>query len=134
MALTIPGVVKHYESIIGELEKPPILMGHSMGGLIVQILLDHGYGAAGVAIESLRHSPTRFIQLLQRVYACLTPSHWGGCKLSMDLGVLLSFSQSFQSPQPSGWTFPPPLSAARLPVPHGTLPFSARSNPTVTLP
>ena len=49
-ALTIPGVVEHYEGIIGELEKPPILMGHSMGGLIVQILLDHGYGAAGVAI------------------------------------------------------------------------------------
>jgi alpha-beta hydrolase superfamily lysophospholipase len=43
-ALTIPGVVEHYEGIIGELDKPPILMGHSMGGLIVQILLDHGYG------------------------------------------------------------------------------------------
>jgi hypothetical protein len=27
-------------------------MGHSMGGLIVQILLDRGYGAAGVAIDS----------------------------------------------------------------------------------
>ena len=52
-AVTIPGVVEHYEGIIGELEKPPILMGHSMGGLIVQILLDHGYGAAGVAIDSV---------------------------------------------------------------------------------
>src|SRR5215210_3543560 len=31
-ALTIPGVVEHYECLIGELEKPPILMGHSMGG------------------------------------------------------------------------------------------------------
>jgi hypothetical protein len=28
-------------------------MGHSMGGLLVQILLDHGYGAAGVAIDSV---------------------------------------------------------------------------------
>ena len=27
-------------------------MGHSMGGLLTQILLDHGYGAAGVAIDS----------------------------------------------------------------------------------
>ena len=52
-ALTIPGVVEHYEGIIGELDKPPILMGHSMGGLIVQILLDHGYGAVGVAIDSV---------------------------------------------------------------------------------
>ena len=27
-------------------------MGHSAGGLFTQILLDHGYGAAGVAIDS----------------------------------------------------------------------------------
>src|SRR5215208_1837130 len=51
-ALTIPGVVEHYEGIIGELENPPIIMGHSAGGLFTQILLDHGYGAAGVAIDS----------------------------------------------------------------------------------
>ena len=52
-ALTIPAIVEHYERIIGELERPPIIMGHSAGGLITQILLDHGYGAAGVAIDSV---------------------------------------------------------------------------------
>ena len=52
-ALTVPAVVEHYEGIIGELESPPILMGHSFGGVLVQILLDHGYGAAGVAIDSV---------------------------------------------------------------------------------
>ena len=52
-ALTVPAIVEHLENIIGELESPPILMGHSMGGLLVQILLDHGYGAAGVAIDSV---------------------------------------------------------------------------------
>ncbi|HXO10720.1 MAG TPA: alpha/beta hydrolase [Solirubrobacteraceae bacterium] len=51
-ALTVPAVVENYERIIGELEQPPILMGHSFGGLIVQILLDHGFGAVGVAIDS----------------------------------------------------------------------------------
>src|SRR5215218_5681175 len=51
-ALTIPGVVEHLEGIVGELDKPPIIMGHSAGGLFTQILLDHGYGAAGVAIDS----------------------------------------------------------------------------------
>ena len=51
-ALTIPAVVEHLEGIVGELEKPPILMGHSAGGLFCQILLDHGYGATGVAIDS----------------------------------------------------------------------------------
>jgi pimeloyl-ACP methyl ester carboxylesterase len=64
-ALTIPGVVEHYEGIIGELEKPPILMGHSMGGLIVQILLDHGYGAAGVAIDSVPPEGVRRVPLSQ---------------------------------------------------------------------
>src|SRR5918997_5540560 len=51
-ALTIPAVVEHLEGIVGELENPPIIMGHSAGGLFTQILLDHGYGAAGVAIDS----------------------------------------------------------------------------------
>src|SRR5215212_2920242 len=51
-ALTIPGVVEHLESIVGELENPPIIMGHSAGGLFTQILLDHGYGAVGVVIDS----------------------------------------------------------------------------------
>jgi pimeloyl-ACP methyl ester carboxylesterase len=52
-ALTVPAIVEHYEGIIDELDRPPIIMGHSMGGLLTQILLDHGYGAAGVAIDSV---------------------------------------------------------------------------------
>src|SRR5918992_672915 len=51
-ASTIPGVVEHLEGIVGELENPPIIMGHSFGGLFTQILLDHGYGAAGGVIYS----------------------------------------------------------------------------------
>jgi pimeloyl-ACP methyl ester carboxylesterase len=50
--LTIEGVVHHYETIIRGLKRPPILMGHSFGGALVQILLDRGLGAAGVAIDS----------------------------------------------------------------------------------
>jgi hypothetical protein len=38
--------------------------------------------------------------------------------MSVDLGALQSFSQSFRNPQPSGWTLPL-LSAARsTPVSH----------------
>lgn len=51
-SVTVPAVVKHLEGIVGELAKPPILMGHSFGGILTQILLDHGYGAAGVVIDS----------------------------------------------------------------------------------
>jgi pimeloyl-ACP methyl ester carboxylesterase len=51
-ALTVPAVIESYERVIRELDQPPIIMGHSFGGLIVQILLDHGLGAVGVAIDS----------------------------------------------------------------------------------
>jgi pimeloyl-ACP methyl ester carboxylesterase len=51
--VTIPAVIEHLEGIVGELDRAPIIMGHSAGGLFTQILLDHGYGAAGVAIDSV---------------------------------------------------------------------------------
>jgi pimeloyl-ACP methyl ester carboxylesterase len=51
-ALTVPAIIEHLEAVIGALHAPPILMGHSAGGAFVQILLDHGFGAVGVAINS----------------------------------------------------------------------------------
>ena len=50
--LKLARVVDHYVKIITKLSTPPILMGHSFGGLIVQILLDRGLGAAGVGIDA----------------------------------------------------------------------------------
>jgi len=50
--LGLTEVVDHYEQIIRELETPPIIIGHGFGGLVTQILLDRGWGAAGVAIAS----------------------------------------------------------------------------------
>jgi pimeloyl-ACP methyl ester carboxylesterase len=41
----------HYERLIRALPEPPILIGHSLGGVIVQHLLDRGLGVAGVAIN-----------------------------------------------------------------------------------
>ena len=51
-ALSIPETVAYLEGIIRGLERPPFIMGHSFGGVLTQILLDHGLGAAGVAINS----------------------------------------------------------------------------------
>lgn len=48
----IKEIVDHYARVISELEKPPIIMGHSFGGAFTQILLDRGFGSAGVAIDS----------------------------------------------------------------------------------
>ena len=50
--LTIDKIVGHYASIIGGLDRPPIIMGHSFGGAFTQVLVDRGLGAAGVAIGS----------------------------------------------------------------------------------
>ncbi len=49
---TIKGLVDYFEEQIRALPTPPVLMGHSFGGLIVQMLLDRGLGAAGVAIDA----------------------------------------------------------------------------------
>src|SRR5262245_18128191 len=51
-AVTVPQIIEHLVDTIRELYAPPILIGHSAGGVFVQILLDHGFGAAGVAINS----------------------------------------------------------------------------------
>jgi alpha-beta hydrolase superfamily lysophospholipase len=59
--LGVTDIVDHYQAIIEGLESPPIIMGHSFGGLITQILLDRGLGAAGVAIDP---APVKGILLL----------------------------------------------------------------------
>jgi pimeloyl-ACP methyl ester carboxylesterase len=49
--LGVTEIVDHYEGIIGELDEPPLLIGHSYGGLFVELLLDRGLGRAGVAMS-----------------------------------------------------------------------------------
>src|SRR4051794_945077 len=48
--LGVTEITDHYDRIIRGLDRPPIIIGHSFGGLITQLLLDRGLGAAGVAI------------------------------------------------------------------------------------
>jgi Lysophospholipase len=50
--LTVPEIIAHLESVISGVQTPPILIGHSAGGAFTQILLDRGFGAVGVAINS----------------------------------------------------------------------------------
>jgi len=80
----IPEIVAHYQAIVRRLPKPPVLIGHSFGGLIVQQLLDRGYGAAGIAISSvpprgvcaLSRSPVRAAKKLWALFG--SPSSWRG--------------------------------------------------------
>jgi pimeloyl-ACP methyl ester carboxylesterase len=49
--LGVTEIVDHYEGMIRGLDRPPVIMGHSFGGLVTELLLDRGLGAAGVAIS-----------------------------------------------------------------------------------
>ncbi|MEU4955532.1 alpha/beta hydrolase [Streptomyces lavendulae] len=39
-------IIDHYAEAIAALPEPSVLVGHSFGGLFVQVLLDRGLGAA----------------------------------------------------------------------------------------
>jgi len=49
--LTLNQVAAHYAGIIAELSSPPVVIGHSFGGLVALKLLDHGLTAATIAID-----------------------------------------------------------------------------------
>jgi pimeloyl-ACP methyl ester carboxylesterase len=64
-AVTVPQIVEHLEAVVGGLDSPPILIGHSAGGVFVQVLLDHGFGAVGVAINSAPTEGVKVVPLSQ---------------------------------------------------------------------
>jgi pimeloyl-ACP methyl ester carboxylesterase len=52
--------IDHLVSVVRAVQRPPIIMGHSFGGALTQILLARGLGAAGVAIDS---APTEGVRV-----------------------------------------------------------------------
>jgi pimeloyl-ACP methyl ester carboxylesterase len=64
-AVTVPQIIERLEGVISALDAPPIIMGHSAGGVFTQVLLDHGFGAAGVAINSAPTEGVKRIPLSQ---------------------------------------------------------------------
>jgi pimeloyl-ACP methyl ester carboxylesterase len=77
--LTAEQILDRYESIVLELERPPIIIGHSLGGTFTQILLDRGLGIAGVGVASVRVERVRDIPLttIKVVSPALSPSTQG---------------------------------------------------------
>ena len=49
--ISIDDATEHFARIVAELPSPPVIIGHSFGGLITEKLLGQGRGAAGVAID-----------------------------------------------------------------------------------
>jgi pimeloyl-ACP methyl ester carboxylesterase len=73
----------YYAEIVRQLPEKPILIGHSIGGLIVQLLLQRGLGIAGVAIHSV---PPKGIFTLKLSFL---KAGWGA------LGFFTSTKQSY---------------------------------------
>ena len=79
--LGIGEIVDHYEEQIQGLDEVPVLVGHSFGGLIVELLLDRGLGRAGVAMSP---APPKgilvlpFSALKAASPALAHPSRWHG--------------------------------------------------------
>jgi pimeloyl-ACP methyl ester carboxylesterase len=63
--VTVPQIIERYEGVLRELDTPPVIVGNSAGGAFTQILLDHGFGAAGVAINSAPTEGVRAVPLSQ---------------------------------------------------------------------
>lgn len=50
--LDVTQITDHYDAIIRGLDRPPIIIGHSLGGTITQLLLNRGLGAAGIGVAA----------------------------------------------------------------------------------
>ena len=48
---TVGQVADHYAEVIGELDRKPVVIGHSFGGLLTQIIAGRGLAAVSVAID-----------------------------------------------------------------------------------
>jgi pimeloyl-ACP methyl ester carboxylesterase len=63
--VTVPQTVDHLARVIESLPRPPVIMGHSFGGALAQLLLARGLGCAGVAIDSAPTEGVRVLPLAQ---------------------------------------------------------------------
>jgi pimeloyl-ACP methyl ester carboxylesterase len=71
--LTFSALVAMFANIARAQPRPPILIGHSIGGLVVQLLLARGLGARGVAISSAPPQDVRSLAFLPLLWPGATP-------------------------------------------------------------
>ncbi|MER6183681.1 alpha/beta fold hydrolase [Streptomyces sp. NPDC001652] len=63
--VTVQQILDSLETLVRGLDRPPVLIGHSAGGVFVQLLLDRGLGAAGVALNSAPTEGVAVVPLTQ---------------------------------------------------------------------
>jgi len=97
--LGLRALADHYAGLVEALPHPAILIGHGFGGLIVQMLLDRGLGAAGVAIGPA--PPFGVLPHPRALWASLPVfTAWNGWNRVLRLSAR-SFSQGFAQTLPA---------------------------------
>jgi pimeloyl-ACP methyl ester carboxylesterase len=76
--LTLAQVVDAIANVAKTYAEPPVLIGHSMGGLVVQLLLQRGLGSCGIAIDS---APAKGVASLKWSFI---KSNWGAVSPFVD--------------------------------------------------
>ena len=98
--LGVQEIVDHYAQIIEGLDQPPVLIGHSYGGLFVELLLDRGLGRAGVAMSP---APPKgilvlpFSTLKSGAPALAHPSKWHGVVTLTQEEFIYAFVNTFSA-------------------------------------
>ncbi len=96
--LTLPEVVASYRKFIQGLDEKPIVVGHSMGGLVSQLLLAEGLVAAAVVIDS---APPKGIISLKWSFL---KSNWGHASpFANDDEALMLTQEKFNYAFVNGW-------------------------------
>lgn len=118
--LTVPDTLDHLAAVITALPRPPIIMGHSFGGLLTQMLLARGLGAAGTVIgsaptEGVRVSPLSQVRSLFPVLknprnfrrpAGFTPDEWHyAFTNTLDRAESDAAYDRYAIPAPGRWVF-----------------------------
>jgi pimeloyl-ACP methyl ester carboxylesterase len=98
--LSVAEIVDHYAAEIAKLDEPPIIIGHSFGGLITMMLLDRGCGVAGVVLDPA--PPRGVIPGLRSVLSALPVLlSWNGWNRVLTMSRS-GFSGTFANTLPAG--------------------------------
>jgi pimeloyl-ACP methyl ester carboxylesterase len=76
--------IAHYERIIRALPEQPLIIGHSVGGVYAQALLDRGFGVAGVVIDP---APTPGVSIARHALVSTLPVFltWGSWRKPLQM-------------------------------------------------
>lgn len=140
--VTVPQILESLETLVRGLDKPPVLIGHSAGGVFVQLLLDRGHGVAGVAINSAPTEGVAVVPLTQLKSAF--PVLKSPANRHRAVGLTLdqwhyAFTNTFPRRSPGRCTSvtrsPPPVpSSGTVPLPPCAPVTRARTSTTTTTP